>query len=133
MTFAISTPIILFPAISLILLAYTEKFIQLARLIRNLKKQSASQTVPHLEEQIINLRRRVYLIRNMQAFGTGSFFLCIASIFLMFSELDQIAWYSFWISMVLLMIALYLSFKEVSLSSAALKLVISDIKDEITK
>ncbi|PWG78566.1 DUF2721 domain-containing protein [Pararcticibacter amylolyticus] len=126
MTLSVSTPIILFPAISLILLAYTEKFVQLARLVRTLKKQYENNSATHLVEQIENLKRRIYLIKNMQAFGTLSFFLCIATIFLLFSSLETLAYYTFWISMILLMTALYLSFREIRLSSDALKRALDD-------
>ncbi|WP_374163650.1 DUF2721 domain-containing protein [Arcticibacter sp. MXS-1] len=132
MSFSVSTPIILFPAISLILLAYTEKFVQLGRLLRTLKKQYEDHNAPHIIEQIQNLRTRIYLIRNMQASGTCAFFLCIATIFLMFQGQEEIAWYTFWFSMIFLMLALYLSFREINLSSNALRLAISDVKDEIT-
>lgn len=126
MKFAISTPIILFPAISLILLAYTEKFMQLGSLTRRLKKQYQENNAPHIAEQIINLRKRIYLIRNMQAMGTCSFFLCIASIFFMFSDFEILAEYIFGSSMLFLMCALFLSFREIRLSSDALKLAVDD-------
>lgn len=124
MNISISTPIILFPAISLILLAYTEKFVQLARLTRSLRKQYRENKSENLAEQIKNLRKRIYLIRNMQAFGTGSFFLCIASIFLIFTSQETSGRYTFWLSMILLMIALCLALKEILLSSVALKLAL---------
>lgn len=129
MNLSISTPIILFPAISLILLAYTEKFMQLAGLARKLKKQYADDHDGSIAGQIANLRRRIYLIRNMQAFGTCSFFFCLTSIFLLFNNYPAVAWYTFWLSMVLLMVALYLSFKEIRMSSRALRIALSDLKD----
>ena len=131
--FPIHTPIILFPALSLILLAYTEKFLQLGRLLRKIKAQHEAHNAPHLHEQILNLRKRLYLIRNMQAFGTGSFFLCLTSIFFTFSSFHQIAGYTFWFSMILMMIALALAFLEVRLSSAALKLALDEVGDNETE
>ncbi len=120
MHLAISTPIILFPALSLILLAYTEKIIQLGRLSRKLKRQYDVNKSDNIIEQIKNIRKRIYLIRNMQAFGTASFFLCITSIFLLFASQELIAQYVFWLSMILLMVALFLSLREIILSSVAL-------------
>ena len=125
----ITTPILLFPAISLILLAYTEKFLHLGRLSRNLKKQYDLDPQLHILDQLQNIRKRVYLIRDMQALGTGSFFLCIMSIFLLFTGYKAMGWYCFWISILLLMIALLLSFREIRLSANALKLVLKDTGD----
>lgn len=122
----ITTPIMLFPALSLILLAYTEKFIRLGLRSRKLKKEWEDNQATHALEQIRSLRRRLHLIRNMQAFGTGSFFMCITSIFLFYIKMPIVGQYSFWTGMVLMMISLILGFREITLSAAALKLAIDD-------
>ena len=77
----LTTPALLFPAISLLLLAYTNRFLTLANLIRDLHakyKQSRDQLIPG---QIANLRYRMVLIRNMRAFGVSSLLLCVLSMF----------------------------------------------------
>lgn len=132
MEITITTPILLFPALSLILLAYTEKFLRLGLRSRVLKKQYEENKAAHIIEQIQNLRKRIHIIRNMQAFGTGSFFLCITSIFLLFIGEIYMAQYAFWFGMVLMMIALFLGFREIMLSAAALKLAIDD-EEEVSK
>lgn len=126
MEFSISMPIILFPAISLILLAYTEKLVQLARLLRALKAQYNKENAGLILSQIENLKKRIYLIRYMQAFGTASFFLCIFTIFLLYTGLITPAMWFFSISMLSLMIALVFTFQEVRLSASALRHALDD-------
>ncbi len=126
MEFSISMPIILFPAISLILLAYTEKLVQLARLLRVLKAQYHRDNASLILLQIDNLRRRIYYIRNMQAFGTASFFMCIFTIFLLYVGANTIAVWVFSVSMLALMIALFFTFQEVRLSAQALQHALDD-------
>ena len=130
MEFSITTPILLFPAISLILLAYTAKFVHLAALLRNLRRSYLEHKDPHVMGQIRNIRIRIYTIRNMQALGTVSFFFCIASIFLLFYDWHLAAKVTFWTSMIFLITALILTFKEVKLSSVALKLELNHVKDK---
>ena len=127
MTLSITTPILLFPAISLILLAYTAKFAHLANLTRNLNKQYAVDETAGLLHQIKNLRERIYLIKNMQMFGTGSFCLCIISIFMLFNNWILAGQISFWLSTIAMMVALYFSLKEIWLSTDALKVVVNEV------
>ncbi|MBC8054508.1 MAG: DUF2721 domain-containing protein [Sphingobacteriaceae bacterium] len=128
MEFSITTPAILFPAISLLLLAYTNRFMALASLIRNLKNQYLESQNPNLIGQISNLRKRIYLIRNMQACGIASFFLCVISMLLLFNDNQLIAKYTFGFSLVLLLISLYLSLREIQISIEALKIDLSDLE-----
>jgi hypothetical protein len=130
MEFTITTPAILFPAISLLLLAYTNRFLALASLVRSLKSQYIESPNPSLLGQITNLRRRIYLIRNMQGCGILSFFLCVFSMLLLFTERQQIAEYIFALSLLLLLISLYLSFREIQISVEALKIELSDFENE---
>jgi hypothetical protein len=129
MEISISTPAILFPAISLLLLAYTNRFMALASLIRNLKSQYIESHNPNLIGQISNLRKRIYLIRNMQACGIGSFFLCVCCMLLLFNDNQTIAKITFGLSLVLLLISLYLSLREIQISIEALKIELSEIEN----
>lgn len=76
MTIDIATPAMLFPAISLLLLAYTNRFLTLATIIRNFSKEKWDQST---EAQIRNLRQRILFIKRMQIAGVVSFFLCVVS------------------------------------------------------
>jgi hypothetical protein len=80
-----STPTLLFPAISLLLLAFTNRFLTLATIIRNLHDRYSDNPQENLFSQIANLRYRTYLIRNMQIFGVASLLFCVFSMFVLFA------------------------------------------------
>lgn len=81
----LTTPALLFPAISLILLAYTNRFLGLATVIRNLRDRYDDKHDPLISKQIDSLRHRVVLIRNMQLFGASSLLLCIVCMGVLFA------------------------------------------------
>ena len=128
MTINITTPALLFPAISLLLLAYTNRFLALASLIRQLhRKHLENPEEKILVGQIGNLGHRLNLIKNMQIFGILSFFLCVASMFMLF--LDNVLWgnYAFGVSMVALLVSLGISIREIQISTKALDLELGDM------
>jgi uncharacterized membrane protein YeiB len=65
----LTTPSLLFSAVSLILLAYTNRFISYASLVRTLKEKHQQTHDPKDIAQIANLRKRLYLTRSMQILG----------------------------------------------------------------
>ena len=129
MNITLTTPALLFPAISLLLLAYTNRFLAIASLIRQLHQK-------HLQEgekgiitgQIKNLRMRLNLIRNMQLFGVLSFFCCVLSMILLYKESLSSGSYMFGFSLVLLLVSLLISLREVQQSTKALELELSDME-----
>lgn len=129
MELTIATPAMLFPAISLLLLAYTNRFMSLASLIRSLKNQYVASQKPNLIGQITNLRKRIYLIRNMQACGIASFGFCVICMILLFNDNQPVAKYAFGLSLILLLISLLLSFREIQISIEALKIELGDIEN----
>jgi hypothetical protein len=124
-----TTPALLFAAISLLLLAYTNRFLALASLIRDLHRRyhdTACDAI--ILEQISNLRRRVVLIRSMQTLGIASLLLCVLCMFVLFAG-QQLAGKSlFAISLVLMMSSLGVSLREIHISVGALDLELSDIE-----
>lgn len=129
MTITLTTPALLFPAISLLLLAYTNRFLAIASLIRQLHKkylQEGDKGV--IVGQIKNLRQRLHLIRNMQIFGVLSFFFCVLSMILIYRGSPQTGSYAFGFSLVLLLISLMISLREVQQSTKALELELSDME-----
>jgi hypothetical protein len=128
MNVSLTTPALLFPAISLLLLAYTNRFLTIAGLIRNLYKVYKEKPNENIKAQIANLKRRVNLIRNMQIFGILSLFLCVLSMFLIYEELQFYGSLIFGISLVLLMISLVLSIIEIQISVKALNLQLEDME-----
>ena len=89
------TPTFLFSAISLLLLAYTNRFLSYAQLVRTLKDSYMDDHSALTHAQIMNLRKRLYLTKNMQMFGVGSLLLCVATMFLIYVGLHVISAYVF--------------------------------------
>lgn len=129
MDFSLTTPALLFPAVSLLLLAYTNRFLTLATIIRNLHNQYHKSQDETLLPQIDNLRQRVYLIKNMQIFGVLSLLLCVISMFALFAGLAQISQWVFAIALILMMISLAISLRELQISSGALDLLLTDLEE----
>ncbi|HEX7048028.1 MAG TPA: DUF2721 domain-containing protein [Gammaproteobacteria bacterium] len=128
MELTLTTPALLFPTISLLLLAYTNRFLAIANVIRGLHARYESQPSEILLGQIESLRQRVGLIRNMQALGISSLFLCVLSMMVIYVGWQQGAKIIFGISLLLLLVSLGVSFREIQLSVNALNLHLKDLK-----
>ena len=130
MTLEISTPALLFPAITLLLLAFTNRFLALATLIRGLhEKYQSNPDKKVVEKQIKNLRKRLNLVRRMQAFGVLSFLLTVACMFSLFRDSIVLANYLFGSSLISLLISLGYSLWEIQISTKALNIELSDMED----
>lgn len=124
----VTTPALLFPAITLLLLAYTNRFLTLATLIRNLHKNYKSSPDQIILEQIENLRRRAHLIKHMQGVGVASLFLCVLCMLLLFAGQIELGKYMFGLSIIVLLVSLVISLREIAISVDALELHLSDIE-----
>jgi hypothetical protein len=127
MELTLTTPALLFPAISLLLLAYTNRFLALAALMRELDARYKTQPDPRIQGQLINLRYRVGIIRNMQVCGVASFFGCVLCMFVLFAGQLTLGKWVFGCSLILLLISLALSLREIQVSIDALTLQIADL------
>jgi hypothetical protein len=127
----LTTPGLLFSALSLLLLAYTNRFLAIAGLIRRLHDQYLQAHDGIVLGQIKLLRRRLYWIRTMQIMGVASLFFCVLCMFLLFGE--KLFWGKavFEIALVCLLISLAISVYEILLSSRALELQLKDIEDDL--
>ncbi len=123
----LTTPGLLFPAISLLLLAYTNRFLAIASLIRTLHARYREAQDPLVRRQIVNLRLRLRLIRDMQFLGIISFFMCVLCMYLIFREWQLAANYVFISSLLLLMVSLAMSAYEIHISTRALHLQLEDL------
>lgn len=129
----LTTPALLFSAISLIMLAYTNRFLAYAAVIRNLHDDYLKKQDESLIEQIRNLKLRLNLTRWMQIFGITSLLLCVLTMFLIYIDQHIIAVWIFGIALVLLIFSLTLLVKEIQISAKALKLHLSDIENHLNK
>lgn len=116
----LTTPALLFPAISLLLLAYTNRFVVLAQLIRQLKQMDTEEDHALIARQITMLRKRIVLTKRMQTFGVLSFFLCTLSMFALFLGVELAGAIVFGISLILLSISLLYSLYEIVISTNAI-------------
>ncbi|UAB75328.1 DUF2721 domain-containing protein [Mesoflavibacter sp. SCSIO 43206] len=128
----LTTPALLFSAISLIMLAYTNRFLAYASVVRNLKEKFLQQKDDALLLQINNLRKRLYLTRSMQIFGISSLLLCVLTMFLVYINLQTIAVWIFGVALVLLIVSLGYLIKEIQISVDALNHHLDDIESHLS-
>ncbi|WP_435415673.1 DUF2721 domain-containing protein [Polaribacter aestuariivivens] len=129
----LTTPALLFSAISLIMLAYTNRFLAYAAVIRNLHDIYLEKKDDSLLRQIKNLKLRLNLTRWMQIFGISSLLFCVLTMFLIYVGLQITAVYIFGFALILLIISLALLIREIQISSLALQHHISDIEEYFEK
>ncbi|WP_366184721.1 DUF2721 domain-containing protein [Flavobacterium ovatum] len=127
MNLQIETPALLFSATSLILLAYTNRFLTVATIIRSLKDTYEKEESNTILLEIKNLNLRLTLIRYMQLFGVCSLFLSVFAMLLLFINQQETALYFFGFSLLGLLISLGLSFWEINISVEALRVHLSGI------
>jgi hypothetical protein len=129
----ISTPALLFSAISLLMLAYTNRFLALANLIRQYGALYKEHPETRFLKQIQNFDIRLNIIKKTQIFGVVSFLFCVLCMFLIFVNLIIPAEILFAFSLICLFISLLLSLKELFLSIGALNVELEDIKNEFSE
>ncbi|MEI6409416.1 MAG: DUF2721 domain-containing protein [Bacteroidota bacterium] len=130
MELTIQTPALLFPAISLLMLAFTNKFLAIASLIRNLVSDYEKNAHYLLKPQIASLKRRLQLIRWMQVFAVASMLFCVVTMFFVYEGWQLWAKLLFGIGLVLMMVSLFLSLIEIILSAGALRLILRDLEEK---
>lgn len=130
MEITFDTPALLFPAISLLLLAYTNRYLALANLIRKLHDEYVRGEKQHLLlKQIKILRVRINLIRQMQALGVFSFLCCVVSMYGVYEQWVAFTKYVFALSLLSLLASLVISLVEISQSTKALEWELSDMEE----
>ncbi|TAE72871.1 MAG: DUF2721 domain-containing protein [Verrucomicrobia bacterium] len=127
MTLEVSTPALLFPAISLLFLSFTNRFLHLSALIRQLHKDWLSDGSSLLRAQIDNLRRRLALIRAMQLLGALSLLLCVISMVAITASLQGIAIPTFTAALILMGCSLACLCYEVWISGGALRILLEAV------
>ncbi|QDH81376.1 DUF2721 domain-containing protein [Echinicola soli] len=130
MELELSTPALLFSAITLLMLAYTNRFLAMANLIRGLNGQYRERPDDmQLLGQLKNLRKRMIMIKYMQIFGVISFLICVVCMFLIYKKFDTAANVTFMMSMVALLVSLGISLWEINLSTKALSIELSGMEE----
>lgn len=125
----LTTPALLFSAISLIMLAYTNRFLAYATVVRSLHDKYLQNKDSVLIKQIKNIKQRLYLTRAMQIFGISSLLLCVVTMFLIYIDLNTLANWTFGLALLLLIVSLSVLIVEIQISVKALEHHISDIEN----
>lgn len=126
----LTTPSLLFSAISLILLAYTNRFLSYASVVRALKEKHQQTNDPKDIAQIANLRKRLYLTRSMQILGILSLLLCVIAMFFIYVSWQIFAAWIFGIALLLLAASLCVCIWEINISVKALEIHLEDISSK---
>ena len=125
MQLELSTPALLFSTTSLLMLAYTNRFVAIARLIRELHDDYLETNEEKDLIQLQSLRKRLALIRNMQLFGVLSLLFSVICMFLLFAEYALLAKFIFSLSLILMSVSLILSALEITQSITAINVVLN--------
>ncbi|WP_194765875.1 DUF2721 domain-containing protein [Tamlana sp. I1] len=125
----LNTPALLFSAISLIMLAYTNRFLAYASVVRDLHDKYLKNPDERYIRQIRNIKKRLYLTRAMQIAGISSLLLCVLTMLLIYIEQNTIAIWVFGFALLLLILSLALLIMEIQISVKALEHHISDIEN----
>lgn len=133
MEITLTTPALLFPAVAFLLVAYTSRFLATGARIRSLHERYRSTPDDIVLKQIVSLKRRVVLIRNMQACGVAGLFMCIFCMFVLFAGWPVFGKILFVVALGLFLVSLAISLKEILLSVDALNLELQDIENRVTE
>ena len=128
MELTLGIPALLFPAISLTMLAYNARYLAIAALIRQLHQKFEETGSKSVGLQVQKLRKRLTIIKNMQATAIFSFLLAVITMSLIYVQLSFWANFVFGVSLLALMISLILSFIEVQLSTKALEIQLKSME-----
>jgi type IV secretory pathway VirB2 component (pilin) len=128
MEITLATPSLLFPAISLLLLAYTNRFLGLASVVRALHAAHKAEPDDAYVRQIQNIRTRLKMIRTMQLFGVISILLCTVAMFCLFLGWVRAGEMVFGASLVFMIASLVISAWEIQISVRALDVQLQDIE-----
>jgi hypothetical protein len=129
MELSVNIPALLFPAISLIMLAYTNRFLALSNRVRMLHDKYQVIEQRHIVfGQIKNLKYRIKLVQNMQTYGVATLLSSILCMFFIFIEYQAVAKFIFAVSLITFSISIFLSFIEIRLSTKAIELELSDME-----
>jgi len=128
MNLTINIPALLFPAISLTILAYNARYLAIASLVRNLHKEYQASHEKNVVAEIKVLSKRLGLIRTTQGLAILSFIGCMITMFLIYLEMNLAANILFLTSLLSMTGSLVVLFIEIQVSMNALKIRLKDMK-----
>ena len=133
MELGIGTPALLFSTVSLLMIAFTNRFMSMASLIRGLHEKFQQNPAESILKQIRNLRLRMSLIQYMQIIAIISLIFSVICMFLLFMNEQLFARWFFVLGLLGMSISLVLSAWEITISTKALEVELSDMEDVLGK
>jgi len=133
MEITLTTPALLFPAVTFLLVAYTNRFLAINARIRALYERYQITSDDVIIKQIKTLKKRVGLIQNMQACGVGGLFFCVLCMLVLFAGWFTAGKVMFVISLLLLLVSLAISLVEIFLSVDAINIELGDFEQKMLK
>ncbi len=127
--YTLQTPTYVFSAISLLMIAYTSRYVAISQVIRHLS-ESAPGSDSRVECQIRSLMKRVKYIRNMQITALIGFCANIMTMILIVLGIDFLIAPLFIAGLVLILVSLGICIMEIALSAQALSISLSDERSE---
>ena len=124
---SLTTPALIFPAISLLMVAYTNRFNVITSRVRGMIEAFKAVPSHSLMAQINSLKARLYIIRNMQAFGISSLFICVLCMFAIMAEWVLLSKWLFVTSLIFMLLSLSYSLYEIVISVNAMRLELNDL------
>jgi len=131
MEVTITTPALLFPAISVLFLAYANRYLAISKRTRELHSVYNKTQNFAAKKQVESLRKRIRLIIAMQLFAVMGIICCVLTMGLVFFGLQLMATYTFLVGMFLIVLSLLISMWELLISTQALNIELQDIEGDV--
>jgi hypothetical protein len=128
MDIAVTTPALLFPAITILFLAYSNRFLTIATRIREKHADFNKTQSPIAQKQIVSFRRRIGYIVAMEMLAVLGIISCIVSTGFIFYGLQYYGNVSFAVSMLFIILSLFASIIELVFSTRALNIELEDME-----
>lgn len=130
MRIELNTPALLFPAISFLLLPYTNRYLALANLTRGLLSDYIANPDDRLLSQIKILRRRIGMIRKMQTFAVAAMLSSMLCMLMIFQGWHDVGHVLFFVALVMMVVSLLFSLWEIQLSTDALNVQLQLLEND---
>lgn len=128
MDITITTPALLFPAISVLFLAYANRYLAITNRTRELHSLFKATQSFYAKKQVDSLRKRIRLIILMQLFAVMGIICCVLTMGLVFLDMQWMATASFLTGMILIVLSLLVSLWELLISTQALNIELQNIE-----
>lgn len=129
MDIAINTPALLFPAITILFLAYSNRFLTIATRIREKHADFNKTHSPVAAKQIMSFRLRLRYIVAMEMFAVLGIISCTIAMGFIFYGLQNYGNIAFAISMLFIVLSLLASIIELFFSMKALNIELEDMEE----